>query len=90
MLAALSSQFSPHVCSVKEANFRSNLLVVLLCLVYAGLKLDLLRDVRGLMGCLCVREEVAAGWRDSIIITSWRISETEHVARTVHCYGQQT
>jgi hypothetical protein len=43
-----------------------------------------------LRGGLCLSGEMAAGWRDSIIITSWRISETDHVARMVHCYGQQT
>ena len=65
---------------------------MLLCLVCAGLKLDLLRDVGtgGVEGMFVCDGGSGAGWRNSIIITSWRISETEHVARMVQCYGQQT
>lgn len=53
MLVALSLQF----CQT------GNLHVVLLCLVCAGLKLDLLHDVRGLRGYVCLRVEMAAGGR---------------------------
>jgi hypothetical protein len=44
----------------------------------------------GAEGVFVSEEEVGTGWRDSIIITSWRISETERVARMVRSYGQQS